>query len=139
MTKKERNASRSRRQTQKAKGGGKKLSDRKSHAADKERVIVKASQEKEDSQPIEVDTTAEEEQEQVDSESESGVVSEPVVQRPIFNIKQSDFVQLTPELASRLLHPNPCCFLTTIPSAADYSTGKADVEANAPQKLNASK
>ena len=56
-----------------------------------------------------------EEEEQLSSElqSEDAVV----VQRPTFHIKQDDFIELSPELASRILYPNPCCFLTTIPVA----------------------
>lgn len=105
-------------------------------------VVVKASkkalehnEESDDAEEIgvEVDSGSESE-----SEAEGNVVSEHNIQhsievrkRPTFCIKQTDFVQLSPELASRLLHPNPCCFLTTIPTVTEDNASQI-------QPLNAS-
>lgn len=118
------------------------MSKKKSSTPGKDRVVHPNSKALERDQEEEEEETEKEEEE---VEDEEGEVEEqpkcegdpvPVVQRPTFNIKQTDFVQLTPELASRLLHPNPCCFLTTIPPATKDSVG--DNVAVTTQELNAS-
>lgn len=78
---------------------------------------------------------ANDEEADAEMEEESEPEPEPEVvanKRPTFCIKQADFVQLSPELASRLLHPNPCCFLTSVPTPSKDPALKAHA-------LNASK
>lgn len=142
MTKKTRTADRSRRETQRKSGSSGKLG--KKSVTSKDRV-VQASKKRSDS-------TEEPEENGVDQEcldtSDVAAVDDDVskeklathedaqdnvIQRPTFNIKQGDFVQLTVEMASRLLHANPCCFLTTTTTASGENTCKA------PASLNASK
>jgi hypothetical protein len=132
MTKKDR---RIKKDTQRTSRAGGKLSDKKSIGGkDKKRVVVKPPPSKQapPSRQPEEEEVEEAEEEDLAEEVEKEEAQVPVVRRPTFNIKQTDFVQLTPELASRLLHPNPCCFLTTIPTAVEDSS--QDV-----QPLNASK
>ena len=114
----------------------------KNEAAEEKKVEEEVEVESEDEEVDEMESASDNEEQpeqkqqknQMDVEVEGNDQSAEtaVVKRPTFCIKQADFVQLTPELASRILHPNPCCFLTTIPTASTDDSSKVPL-------LNASK
>ncbi len=132
MTKSKRNPSTSRRDTQRTSKTNKTSinSKKRNINGSGEEVVVKIQKKRirnsvDSENSIKLVKDIEEEKELVQSNNSSNNTE----QEPVYNFKQNDFVQLSPELASRLLHPNPVCFLTTL------SSGNESAECNTSAKI----